>query len=146
MSQCFLSNWVFLLIITSSTVSLFGQTEIPQEVRTTFNEMFPTIEYVEWEQDGEEYMAFFEQSQHETEAYFLENGKWLQTSTFLVFVELPAAAQTFIEENYELDLIEFDSIVRLITASFTQYTVNFETQEEGFISLNFTEAGDLLSE
>jgi len=69
-----LGIWMAVCLLTFPTVLLIGQSEVPQAVQTTFNEMFPSVEYVEWDDDGgEEFFAYFTFQDREVEANFLAN-------------------------------------------------------------------------
>ena len=64
---------------------------LPTEPQTTFFEMFPNARFVEWEQEhGGILKAEFYQDGYEKEAWFRQDGTWLQTKTELPVRKVPA--------------------------------------------------------
>lgn len=137
-----LGKWLAIGLLLLPSVLLLGQTEVPEAVQATFDKLFPEVEYVEWEDDGEEFFAYFRYEERETEAAFLEDGTWIQTMVHLQVEDLPITAQTYLEEHFPNETY-FDSLVKVVNPNHIRYRVSLESDEES-IYLTFSESGELL--
>ncbi len=139
----FSSSWLMVFFFTLQAVFVTAQTEIPDAVQNTFDEMFPEVAIADWEEDGMEYIAIFELDEQDVEATFKENGLWLQTATTLEFEELPTTVQSYIDKEFGENIEYFSGITQMETPTVTRFFVNFETQTRT-ISLTFDSSGKLL--
>ncbi len=137
-----LGKWLAIGLLILPSVLLLGQTEVPEAVQATFDNLFPNVEYVEWDDDGEEFFAYFMYEERETEATILGEGTWVQTMVHLQLEDLPSAAQEYLEEHFP-NYTYFDSLVKVATPSHIRYRVSLESDEES-IYLTFSESGELL--
>ncbi len=119
-----------------------AQSDVPKSVMSTFNSMFESAEEVYWDEYDEEFLASFYFEDHNVEASFSESGKWLRTTTYLSYEELPEAARTFIEKKYP-DLDYEPTGMKIQNAKGVRFSVGIETDTES-IDLLFDESGKLV--
>lgn len=143
MKKSFFGSCLIVLCISLQGITLAAQENaIPETVQTTFDKLFPNATEVDWEQDGEEYLAGFENADFSfVEVTIFEDGTWQQTVTSLSAEELPTAAQTYIEEEFTVET--YYNISKIETAKETLYLVNFETTTQS-VSLRFDTDGNLI--
>ena len=66
----------------------------PQAVLTAFQQKFPAIKDIDWENEKNgEWEAEFEMNGTEMSANFTPDGKWLETEKEIKFTDLPAPVQ-----------------------------------------------------
>lgn len=130
---------VALLIAPTSILS--AQSDVPEAVQNTFDEMFPDATTVNWEQDEEEYLATFETSENNLEVSFLEDGTWKLTVTYIGEEELPTAAVDYIKKEFVVET--YNSVTKRETPGDVKYFASFETEKQ-YVSLRFDEDGELL--
>jgi hypothetical protein len=99
-----------LLFIVLSLVLLlvgcnYGIRKAPQQVRKTFETMFPGATLMEWERDYNTYKAEFLNEGRESECWFSKEGSWLRTKTKLAFFDIPAPVLSAAREysGWEID-------------------------------------------
>ena len=131
----------FLLGFTAFT-SVYAQTEVPEAVQATFDEMFPDAEEVFWMSEGDEYVANFYHDEHSLEASILTSGEWVQTTTYLELEELPKEALGFINKEFGT-LEEYYTITKVQTPELMFFTADFEVKGKS-VYLKFDNTGKLL--
>ncbi|GEM_PF-1902398 len=143
MKKSFFGSCLIILCISLQGITLKAQENaIPETVQTTFNKLFPSATEVDWEQDGEEYLAGFENADFSfVEVTIFEDGTWQQTVTSLSAEELPTAAQTTINDEFTVET--YYNISKVETAKETLYLVSFETTTQS-VSLRFDTDGNLI--
>lgn len=75
--------------------------KIPVTVQDAFKKQFPTITDVDWEQEGPNYEAEFENGKIETSVVINPGGTILETETEMEPSSLPKAALDYITANYK---------------------------------------------
>ena len=102
-------NKMLLLAILSVVLLLvgcnYGIRKAPQQVRRSFESMFPDATLMEWERNYTTYKAEFLYEGRERECWFSKDGTWLRTKTKLTLFDIPApvlrAAQDY--SNRDID-------------------------------------------
>jgi len=129
-----------IIIITNLT--LFAQAEtIPTAVQATLEKMYPSAEEVNWDQDGEEFLAGFEEGDYYLEVTIQETGVWVQTLLDVFLEDLPTSAQQLITQKYEVE--EYYNMSKVMTPEEVRFYANFETKTQS-VSLTFDEHGKLI--
>lgn len=75
--------------------------KIPVSVLDTFKQHYPNISDVDWEKEGQNYEASFENKETETSVVIDPSGKILETETEIEPNMLPQAALDYIAANYK---------------------------------------------
>lgn len=118
---------------------------IPEGVRSSFNERYPNAKQVEWEQKNGFYVADFRNDGCDTDAWFDNNGIWYMTETDVPFDALPEVVKsTFKSSQYgswrvdDVDKLEKNGLELL-------YVIEAE-QGEQEVALNYSADGVLVRE
>lgn len=142
MKKSFLVFSLVVALISLQGINLAAQDEeVPTAVQATFNTMYPEVIDVYWEQDGEEYLASFITEENSVDATFLEDGTWQQSITSLELEDLPTAAVTLLNKDFET--ANYYNISKIEIPAKVQYAVSFETDTQ-YITMLFDPAGQLV--
>ena len=98
MKQLFITS-----IMIVAAVSQLLATDPPAEVKASFDEMFPDVGEVEWDFIEEDtiHMAWFNLEEAAIDAFFLPDGLWIRTVTYLGDDALPEAVlEYFVGESF----------------------------------------------
>lgn len=101
-----ISGMIVLLALLCSASQVWAQdmvrkASVPEPVLSEFEARFGEVPNVAWLQQGEEiYGARFEVKEKATEALFLPNGQWFQTTEEIAYREMPDSARAFCRGNY----------------------------------------------
>ena len=68
--------------------------DVPAAVTAAFAAKYPTMKVLEWEKEGDEYVAEFKKDGQEWAADFNAKGEWLETERELKFAMLPGAVKS----------------------------------------------------
>lgn len=97
--------------------------KIPAAVQNAFKKQYPAISDVDWEQEGTNYEAEFENGEIETSVVMDASGTILETETEIETSALPKAILVYLETNYKGQKIkEAAKIVQ------SNGTINYETE------------------
>ena len=94
------------LIIVLAVVLSFGlvsckKVNVPQKVKTAFEQKFKNADEVEWEQeDNNLWEAEFEVNEQEMSATFDGNGNWLKTESEIDAKKVPDAVAEAVEKKF----------------------------------------------
>lgn len=141
MKKTILGFSCLVALLLAPTFTLSAQSDVPEAVQNTFDELFPEATDVSWEQDGEEYLGTFETTDNIVEVTILEDGTWRQTTTNIDAEELPTAAIDYIKKEFVVET--YYSVSKVETPAQIRYFANFETETQT-VSLRFDEDGGLL--
>ncbi|MGV3613246.1 MAG: PepSY-like domain-containing protein [Fluviicola sp.] len=97
--------------------------KIPATVQEAFKKQFPTITDVDWEQEGSNYEAEFENGEIETSVVINTSGVILETETEMETSALPKAVLDYIELNYKGQKVKEAAKIVL-----NDGTVNYEAE------------------
>jgi len=126
-----MKNLLFVAMLTGIFfLNACGQKkEVPQAVKTAFNQKFNNATKVKWENEDEnEWEAEFKMNGKEYSANFDSKGKWLETEYEIKKSELPEAVQQTVKNEfgkYEMEEAEVSE-----NADGTFYEVKFEMDEK----------------
>lgn len=84
-----------------SSAQKLKEKEVPQPVKDAFKNSHKDVKKVEWEKEGANYEAEFEDGETETSVVMDANGSLLETETELKISELPPAVVDYISKNYK---------------------------------------------
>lgn len=97
--------------------------KIPATVQDAFKQHYPDISDVDWEKEGKNYEASFENKETETSVVIDASGKILETETEIETTALPKAALDYISANYKGHKIKEASKIVLGDG-----TINYEAE------------------
>ncbi len=126
-----MKNLLFIAMLTGIFfLTACGQkNEVPQAVKTAFNQKFSKATKVKWENEDEnEWEAEFKMDGKEYSATFDSKGKWMETEYEIKKSEIPDAVKRTIKSKfseYEMEEAEVSE-----NADGTFYEVKFETDEK----------------
>ncbi|WP_300665489.1 PepSY-like domain-containing protein [Fluviicola sp.] len=75
--------------------------KIPVTVRDAFKQHYPNIRDVDWEKEGKNYEASFENNKTETSVVIDASGKILETETEIEINALPKPVLDYLAANYK---------------------------------------------
>ena len=136
-----MSSLVVLIILITNLTVFAQEVVIPAVVQATFENKYPNAIDVNWDQDGEEFLAGFEEGDYYLEVTISEDGTWVQTFAGIFLEDLPTAAQQLIKQKYVVE--EYNGISKVTTPQQIRFYVNFETTKQA-VSLSFDEHGKLV--
>ena len=136
-----------LLLITPAmllSTLIFSQKikekEVPAGVKLGFEKLYPNLKDVDWEKEGSNFEAEFEQDENETSVVFDSNGHLLETETEIGVSSLPANIITYLKNNYPNQKIK--EAAKMVTPA---GTTTYETEIKGK-DLIFDSNGNFLKE
>lgn len=97
---------LIVLIVLSTTVVCCNEHElkekdVPASVKEAFKKQFPEAKEVEWNNEEGKFEASYEQNNKEMSTVFSAAGVAEETEIEIKKEELPAAALTYISQNYK---------------------------------------------
>src|SRR3712207_1815009 len=112
MKRFFVFYLLALVIATSNAWAQdLTQKDVPAAVATTFSSKFPDAADVKWKKNKSgKYEADFKLAGKKAEAKFTADGNWDSTEKRIDAKDLPAAATTYLKENYgeyKVDAVEW---------------------------------------
>ena len=134
-------------LVLAATSQILAAEPTP-EVLATFEQMFPDADEVEWDYMEEDtlHMAWFDNGGVAAEAFFIPEGEWVRTVSYVDESLLPQGAKDhFAQELPEVK--EFTSVAMIEEPDFTYFQITFDVEEEGEevgYFLMFDEEGNLL--
>lgn len=142
MKKYFLVFSLVVAFVSIQGIRLAAQNEeVPTTVQTTFNNMYPDAIDAYWEHDGEEYLVTFTMDENSVDATFQEDGTWQQSITSIEFEDLPTAAITLLNKDFED--VNYYNISKIEVPAQVQFATNFETDTQ-FVNLLFDAEGKLV--
>ena len=135
------------IILLLAIVGFFAQahaqkllvTEVPAAVVTAFYKAYPTIQDVNWNQDGLNYEAGYQADQVANSATYDVSGILVQTQVEIVNSALPAPAMDYVKINYKENDIK--KAFKITDAS---NIVTYEAEVQG-MDLTFTSEGTFIN-
>jgi hypothetical protein len=141
-----LAGLVFVFYFMHSVYEVeipFSHNELPEAVRTNFEEMYPGAEDPEWESDKDLFEASFTWKDREDfEAAFAFDGTWIRTKSPAVLDDLPGQAKSYLKSLDGYRVIEVEQVQSRTSA--VAYEVGMENRLVE-IDCFFDEMGTLLS-
>lgn len=134
---------VLSLMAISANAQDLLPTEVPQQIRTNFQNSYQNATDVEWEKDLEYYKVEFEVSRDDYEIWYSANAKVLKTEKEISARNLPAIVSKNIKTNYSGYSI--DDVEEVTEGNNTTYYVEVEKWNDE-IDLVYSANGKLLRE
>ncbi|MBC8047176.1 MAG: PepSY-like domain-containing protein [Fimbriimonadaceae bacterium] len=135
---------LIILFIVASVVFLFScgssEKDVPSNVKIEFAKLYPDVNDVDWEKEGENFEAKFEIADIENSVIFDATGNFLETETEINENELPAAVKAYLQNNYNGVTPEEAFIIRRVDAIFYEIEIEVNKKET---ELLFDESGNL---
>lgn len=75
--------------------------DVPATVQGAFKEQYPSITDIDWEKEGDNYEAEFENDKIETSVVINTTGEILETETEMAPSALPESVLSYLETNYK---------------------------------------------
>lgn len=91
---------------TEKTSTAKAGKNTPEVVKAAFAKEYPEADDLEWEQEGANYEAEFEQNDEEMSVLIDASGKILETEVEIAVESLPAAVKTYVNEHYKAQKIK----------------------------------------
>jgi len=91
---------LILTVVTAFAQPSTAVSQIPANVKSTFDHYYPNTANVTWEQEGPYYIPSFTNSNGVTKLVIDLKGALIQTSVKILPSTLPAAATSYISANY----------------------------------------------
>lgn len=117
-----------------------------KRVLETFNTMYPEVEYIDWDKEGNYFVANFKMNHKEVEAWFDKKGYWYMTQIEITTDSLPQPVVDNINNcKYKSWHIEDIEMVRYHNLH-TKYCIEVEKEIQGhshFLYLVYTNDGVL---
>lgn len=127
MQRLFLTSVIAISLASCSSAQKTekkGKTsEIPAAVQDAFKKQFPTVTDVDWEQEGADYEAEFENGKVETSVLITASGVIMETETVMEPSALPKAILDYLETNYKGQKVKEAAKIMLNDGS-----VNYEAE------------------
>lgn len=119
-----------VLTLTISTVSCAQEKDVPQKVKTAFNQKFPNAKRVSWEMEDEtEWEAEFKMNGKEYSANFSFNGEWKETEYEIKKSEIPANIKAILDQNFDDYDIEEAEIAESASGKSYEFEIEVDDQE-----------------
>lgn len=97
--------------------------QIPVTVRDAFKKNYPNISDADWEKEGLNYEASFENNETETSVVLDASGRILETETEIEAATLPKAILDYLETNYKGQKVKEAAKIVL-----SDGTINYEAE------------------
>jgi hypothetical protein len=98
-----MKKFLFVALAAILTTSSFGQKtskdNIPQAVKDSFKNSFPTVQNEKWEKENQNFEAEFDLNKQEISALFDPEGKLIETEVEIAIVDLPAQIVNYVSKN-----------------------------------------------
>lgn len=96
-----MKNLIILVLAVSIFSACNAGADVPEVVKKSFTEKFPTATNVKWEKEGKsEFEAEFKMNGTEMSASFSPDGIWTTTETTIKITDLPKSVAAAIKTNY----------------------------------------------
>ena len=131
-----MKNWITTSLIVLMTVgfTVAGVAQkAPQQVKEALSEKYPDAAFVEWDynNDNDEiqgYEAEFILNGQEYNAFFKEEGSWIQTEIEISRKNVPEAIVSTLKSDY--DKLRVDGVYKVQSPEDIQYKVELDMENE----------------
>ncbi|WP_018477651.1 SdiA-regulated domain-containing protein [Pontibacter roseus] len=131
------------LLAGSSCNSIWPETEVPEAVKDTFVELYPSTQNVEWDQEAELYEAEFLISGRERKALFRPDGTLVSYTEEIEERHLPGPVQQLLQQSY--NQYKVDEAHRVQKGETAHFEVELEDKtKELWLLMN--ESGEVLEQ
>jgi hypothetical protein len=105
MNKLFLTGTLVLSLAACSSAQKSDkkqkESKVPLTVEEAFKKHYPSIQHVDWQKEGANYEAEFENGETETSVVMDINGQILETETEIETSDLPKVIFSYLETNYK---------------------------------------------
>lgn len=143
-----MKNLKIAMIALLGTAAVSAQdmnpTDVPSDLKNTFEQAYPKATDVEWEMEGDTYKVEFEIDNEDQEIWYAADGKTNKMEKDLRENELPEAITSAISSNYAG--YKIDSVEMTEQNGTTTYEVELEKGWDDEKKVVFDADGKVLSE
>ena len=119
-----------VLMFVTFNLGTVGQTLVPENVKATFEKMFPEAKSIQWSfEDSKTWEADFKMKCKKMSANFDADGKWMETETGLKTKSLPENVSNVVKSEFPGYRIEEVCLVE--TTEMNAYEIGIEKKEAG---------------
>lgn len=104
-------------------------TQVPAPIVAAFKLKFPQVKEVNWEKEGDQYEAGFEQGKVEMSVLLSASGELLETESEMAPTQLPAAVRAKLASTYKA--YKVTEAAKIVTASTGATTYEAEVSKGG---------------
>ena len=94
-----------LLVLQGCSDDDDGLKNVPETIKSAFNQKYPGKSVREWEKKSGYYVAEFSNDNRSADAWFTPSGSWVRTETDYIGA-LPTAVSDYISQNYPIAVID----------------------------------------
>lgn len=123
---------LFLVIALSAifTLNACAQKNVPANVKTAFNQKFPTATNVKWgKENSKEWEAEFKMDNKEYSANYDNNGSWIETEYVITTNEIPEEVKTAIDKDYVGYNIALSEVSETVTGKVYEFELKKGTKK-----------------
>ncbi|AKD05790.1 hypothetical protein PKOR_17435 [Pontibacter korlensis] len=132
-----------MALSTTACDSFQESVDVPEVVQTQFDNLYPAVDKLKWDENPGGYQAAFELSGRSRTAHFDAQGKLLKIDEEIESQGLPEEALALMQRQY--DKYELEEARRVQTGEQTTYVVELDYQKDK-LELTFNEKGQLLKQ
>ncbi|AWX43183.1 hypothetical protein HME9304_00170 [Flagellimonas maritima] len=140
------NNFFVLSTYILLTCSCISETkgQAPQEVKSTFIDMYPNENDPDWHLDKNgNYESHFKIDGISYRADFTPEGKWIETESSIDKKDVPKAIKEAIEDNYkDLKIVEIEKVQHHSKGTF--YDVEFK-KDGSKVDIEFNSKGEIIN-
>jgi len=123
-----MKNLAIAVLALFGTATLSAQdlkmTDVPVNLNTNFQKLYPTATDVEWEMDGLNYKVEFDQGVNEHDIWYNQNGEVIKMKSEISITDLSAAVSSALKTKYAEYTV--DSIDKIQANGTTTYEIELE--------------------
>jgi hypothetical protein len=120
---------LFISFIGLLTTHLISQNNIPQEVITTFEEIFPKVENTSWiAVSTNKWQAYFTDDKNEYSVCFLNDGVWKKTNRSIKKSEVPKPILKAIKRDFSEYKLDDYAFSETSTGVYYEFIIHDETE------------------
>ena len=129
------------ILLLGLGASAQAQPAVSAAILGQFSTMYADAEDAEWEEDGDNYLAYFTLNENFATATFSKAGKWVQTVIGMSEKDLPKNVLKTINGNFSN--FSYNDVEKTEKKDSTQFNVEIETETK-VISLILSSDGKIL--
>lgn len=133
-----------LLGVFSVSAQDINPNTVPENLRTSFVQSYPTAHDVEWEMEGTSYKVEFEIDRQDYEIWYAPDGNTSKMEQEITEADLPQSIKTAIASNYAG--YKVDSVEKTTVNGSSVYEVELEKGWNDEKDVVFNDSGNILSE
>lgn len=130
-----------LLVLQGCSDDDDGLKNVPETIKSAFNQKYPGKSVREWEKKSGYYVAEFSNDNRSADAWFTPSGSWVRTETDYIGA-LPAAVSDYISQNYPIAVIDDQDWIETPTDQY--FEIELEQRKKKDVTLYIRNDGTVL--